>query len=243
MPEVAPFHVICPTCGRDSDAEDAEFILSVGIPLPGSEFLLADLTCVACDLRLERALWPVDGEALLAHLDPESIQPENRAVAERYAALRAGYEEVWERLAETRPSDPRALPRLDLTAARIVVSDTRQSVVDARVLAAAQACRAVALRQSGAPPAGVLLAGPFRCTCSVDHRTDGEPGAALHLSVSHAMGLGRVSPLEGALLTGLYFTAGERGHLVERPGVTTPCTHWWCPLPAPSMDPSSLERP
>lgn len=57
--EVELFQVICPTCGRHSDAEDTEFLVGFALPFPGSECLLAGITCGACGTRVDRALWPV----------------------------------------------------------------------------------------------------------------------------------------------------------------------------------------
>lgn len=65
MPDVVPLQVTCPTWGRDSDGDDAEFQLRTSVRFPGSEDLLADMTCVACHRRLELVLWPVDTAACL----------------------------------------------------------------------------------------------------------------------------------------------------------------------------------
>ena len=64
----SPFRVICPTCGRHSDAEETEFLLVVALPFAGSECLLAGVTCTACGTRVDWAVWPVDPEPITVSL-------------------------------------------------------------------------------------------------------------------------------------------------------------------------------
>jgi len=52
----------------------------------------------------------------------------------------------------------------------------------------------------------------------------------LHLSVSHALGLGQLQRLEEAFRTGLYSTAEERLGLYEDYGQSVPCTHIRYPM-------------
>jgi hypothetical protein len=226
-----PFQVICPTCGRHSDAEDTEFLLVVAVPFPGSECLLAGLTCTACGTRVDRALWPADTEAVEAAVrEVGAPEPEMIALRARYDRAVAEYRAVWERLHAERGDGPFGQYEVDLSEATVVPSLMPKTVVDMRVLAAAQACREVALRFPGQDPAGLLLVGPFRCALSLDRSPDAHHRGVLHLSVSHTLGLGHLQRLEEAFLTGLYFTAEERPCLDEEYGQTVPCTHVRYPL-------------
>jgi hypothetical protein len=226
-----PFQVICPTCGRDSDAEDTEFFLMVAVPFTGSECLLASVTCGACGTRVDRALWPVDSEPLEAIIREEgSPEPEMIALRARYDRAVASYREQWERFYADRGDGPFGERTIDLSEVTVTPNITPKTVVDMRVLAAAQACREVALRFPGQDPAGLLLVGSFRCALSLDRSPDNRHRSVLHLSVSHALGLGQLQRLEEAFLTGLYFTADERPFLVEDYGQTVPCTHVRYPM-------------
>lgn len=92
-----PFRVICPTCGRDSDAEDAESLLVFAVPFPGSECLLAGLTCTACGTRVDRVLWPVDTESLeTAMREVGSLEPEMIALQARYDRAVTDYRTQWD---------------------------------------------------------------------------------------------------------------------------------------------------
>lgn len=226
------FQVICATCGRDSDADDTVFRLAVAVPFPGSECLLAGLTCAACGTRVDRVLWPVDTEAVAAALgEAGPTEPDTIALRARYDRVVADYRTVWEQFYATRGEELFGKHTIDLSAVSVVPSATPKTVVDARVLAAAQACREVALRFPGHDPAGMLLIGPFRCALSLDRSQDTDHRGILHLSVSQAPGLGPLRRIEEAFLTGLYFTADERPFLAEEYGQTVPCTHVRYPLP------------
>jgi hypothetical protein len=226
-----PFQVICPTCGRHSDAEDTEFLLVVAVPFPGSECLLVGLTCTACGTRVDRALWPVDPEPLEAILqEAGSPDPEMIALRTRYDRAVAEYRAQWERLYAERGDGPFGQYGIDLSEVTVLPSLTPKTAVDMRVLAAAQACRDVALRFPGQDPAGMLLVGPYRCALSLDRSPEPHHRGLLHLSVSHALGLGRLQRIEEAFLTGLFFRADERPSLVEEYGRTVPCTHVRYPM-------------
>ena len=228
---IPPFQVNCPTCGRDSDAEDTEFFLMVAVPFTGSECLLASVTCGACGTRVDRVLWPVDLEPLEALIREEvSPEPEMIALRARYDRAVAGYLEQWERLYADRGDGPFGERTINLSEVTVTPTITPKTVVDMRVLAATQACREVALRFPGQDPAGLLLVGSFRCALSLDRSPDTHHRGVLHLSVSHALGLGQLQRLEEAFLTGLYFTADERPFLVEHFGQTVPCTHVRYPM-------------
>ena len=154
-----PLQVICPICGRHSDAEDMEFLLVVALPFPGSECLLVGVTCTACGTRVDRALWPVDPEPLEAIFQEGggSLDPETIALRARYERAGADYRTQWERLYMERGDGPFGQYGIDLSEVSVVPSLTPKTVVDMRVLAAAQACREVALRFPGQDPAGMLL--------------------------------------------------------------------------------------
>ena len=221
-----PFQVICPTCGRHSDAEDTEFLLMVAVPFPSSECLLASVTCGACGTRVDRVLWPVDTEPLEAAVrEVGSSEPEMIALRTRYDRAVADYRTQWERLYMERGEGPFGQNGIDLSEVTVVPSLMPKTVVDMRVLAAAQASRGVALRFPGQDPAGLLRVGPYRCALSLDRSPDAQHRGLLHLSVSHTLGLGRLQRIEEAFLTGLYFTADERPSLAEEYGRTVPCTH------------------
>ena len=64
--EIPSFQILCPACKRDSDAPDVEFLLTAVAILEQSEFVLAESVCGACEARLDVAVWPIDGPALLA---------------------------------------------------------------------------------------------------------------------------------------------------------------------------------
>jgi len=226
-----PFQVTCPTCGRHSDAEDTEFLLVIALPFSGSECLLAGLTCVACGTRVDRALWPVDTEPLeTAMREVGSLEPEMIALRARYDRAVASYRAVWERLYVERGAGPFGKYGIDLSEVSVVPSLTPKTVVDMRALAAAQACRGVALRFPAQDPAGMLLVGLYRCALSLDRSPEPHHRGLLHLSVSHALGLGRLQRIEEAFLTGLYFTAAERASLTQEYGEMAPCTHVRYPL-------------
>ena len=226
-PTLQIFQTICPTCGRDSDAEDTEFRFVAEVPFSGSEYILAAVTCGACDTRQDLALWPVDTTALEAAVKEQGNEdPAESPLRARYEGLVAGYREQWEGLLAAQGEIDLRERVLDLTGSTVAVSTSRQTVVDMRVLAAAQACRQVALRSLGQEPAGSLLAGPFRCILSLDRADGASRWGLLHLSVSHALGLGALRRLEAVVLTGLYFTGDERPFLHEEPGQRVPCVHF-----------------
>jgi len=62
--EVQPFQVMCPTCGRHSEAGENDFLFIPAMPFLGSGCLLAGLTYTASGTRVDRTLWPVDAESL-----------------------------------------------------------------------------------------------------------------------------------------------------------------------------------
>jgi hypothetical protein len=226
-----PFQVICPTCGRHSDAEETEFFLVVAVPGPRSEWLLAGITCGACGTRVDRALWPVETEPLeTAVRDLEALDPEMIALRARYNRAVADYRWQWERLARARGAGPFWHAGINLSELAVVPSLAPKMVVDMRILAAAQACREVALQCPGQDPVGLLLVGSYRCALSLDAPPDARHRGVLHLSVSHALGLGRLQRIEEAFLAGLYFTAIERPFLSEESGHLVPCTHIRYPL-------------
>jgi len=200
-----PFQVICPTRGRHSDAEGTKFLLVIALPFSGSKWLLAGTTCMACRTRIDRALWPVDLEPLEAIFQKGgcSLDPETIALRARYDRAVADYRTQWERLYLERGDGPFAQYRLDLSEVTVVPSFIPKTVVDMPALAAAQACRDVALRFPGQDPAGMLLVGPYRCALSLDRSPDPHHRGLLRLSVSHALGLGRLQRIEESLLTGL----------------------------------------
>ena len=75
----------------------------------------------------------------------------------------ADYRTQWERLYVERGGGPFGQYGVDLSEATVVPSLTPKTMVHMRALEAAQACRQVALRFPDQDPAGMLLAGPFRC--------------------------------------------------------------------------------
>jgi hypothetical protein len=134
---VPPFQVICPTCGRDSDAEDTEFLLVFAVPFAGSECLLSGLTCTACGTRVDRVLWPVDTEPLEnAVRAAGSPAPEMIGLRARYDRAVAGYRVQWERLYADRGDGLFGARGIDLSAVTVIPTITRKTVVDMRVLAA-----------------------------------------------------------------------------------------------------------
>jgi len=141
--EIAPFQIVCPVCGRDSDDPEFEFLVSAPTFLEQSECALTEAVCGACKTRLDVAIWPVDGPAILRELGETlaALGPEGVALLDRYLQHRGGYRQDWERLtAEARPG-PFGQYRIDLTKVRLAPAYPRLTTVDSRVLAAAQACR------------------------------------------------------------------------------------------------------
>jgi hypothetical protein len=152
------------------------------------------------------------------------------ALRARYDRAIAAYRTLWKQFYAERGDGRYWEHTVDLSEVDAIPSDTRKTVVDMRVLAAAQACREVALRFPGQDPAGMLLAGPFRCALSLDRAKGADQRYFLHLSVSIAIGLGHLRQIEEAFLTGLYFSATERPSLYGEFGQTAPCTHVLYPM-------------
>lgn len=161
--ETPPFQILCPACGRDSDAPDVEFLLTAVAILKQSEFVLMESVCGACEARLDIAVWPMDGPAILAETGERmvAIGPEGVALLDRYLGKVAEYRREWKRLtAEERPG-PVSQYGIDLTDVRIAPAETRRTTVDSPVLAAAQACRAVALQPGRSRPRVTVHAYPL----------------------------------------------------------------------------------
>lgn len=226
--EAEPLQILCPTCGRDSDASDIEFLLTATAILENSEFVLMESVCGACEARLDIAVWPMGGPALVAAAGENvaAMGPEGVPFLDRYLRRVAEYRREWERLAVEERPGPFGQYGIDLTDVRVAPSETRLTTVDSRALAAAQASREVAMQCPGQDPVGMLLVGAFKCAFSLDLASDPSRSQALHLSVSNTLGLGGLRRIEEVFLAGLYFTPEERPFLHEESGHMWPCTHF-----------------
>jgi hypothetical protein len=167
-----------------------------------------------------------------------AMGPEGVALLDRYLRCVAEYHKEWERLAAEERPGPVGQCGIDLRDVRIAPAATRRTTVDSRVLAAAQACRAVVLQHPGRDPVGILLAGAFKCAFSLDLAPAPDRRQILHLSVSNSLGLGGLRRIEEAFLTGLYFTPEERPFLQEEAGHLWPCTHVRYVTPGESAAPA-----
>src|SRR5262245_38483228 len=138
----APFKIWCDGCGTDIDDPDTDFSLGAFAFVPDLDFLLGEVTCMACDTRTDAAIWMISKDNLLAQADElPSVTADAVALLDRY--LRA-VESFRKEVEEAAPSSLES-PAVDLSDTTVVFRVTEQggqfAAVPMRVLAAVQGLR------------------------------------------------------------------------------------------------------
>ena len=224
-----PFQVICPGCAADSDAPDTAFYIGAAAPVPGTAFLLGQFTCEGCGTGFDRILWPVDPTDLSGSSQSDELALEAAGLLARYEALEMGYRQEWETVAAVVSDESFGTRGIDLKECPVLPLLHRRTAADPRLLAAARAARACAVKRPACDPAGMLWAGAFKCCVTLDLERDVPERRFLHVSISHVLGLGLPSRLEATFLISLYFAPDELSRLHCREGTSWPLLHYLLP--------------
>jgi hypothetical protein len=214
-PDRNAFHLFCPRCGADSDAEDKEFVFTSLVLAPHADFLLMAIHCNTCQKEFDIGLWPVqperfmkkesEGGDLRAYETPDAM-----VILNRYLGMIEVSRRKWEVAYTRKAKGDRGHLGIYYPRAYVDPSETRLTAIPARCLAAARALRKVAAAHPGQEPVGLLQVGAFQCALSLEETQTPSAPYCLHLSVSDSSLLRTPAAQETMLVSPLLFTPTER---------------------------------
>lgn len=252
-PDRNAFHLFCPRCSADSDAEDKVFHYRNPAPVPDANFLLMEIYCDTCQQDFDVGLWPIDPERF-AQKENEAGElrryetPDAMVILNRYLGMIEVSRRKWEVVYKRKAKGDRGHLGIYYPRAYVDPSETRLTAIPARCLAAARGLRKAVAAHPGQDPVGPLQVGAFRCVLSLEETQTPSAPCCLHLSVSDsslprtpaAQETMLVSPLlfapterdlrtptapETEFLASLFYTPAERPFLTFEAGQSLPVTH------------------